>query len=271
MPEPRNFHDRNIARTNQFTGPRNLETITDVADPDYCLSLEEALDISKSKDLAILQELQQKDDNFPRSVLQLYSQNETDWRYKFFLIYLLLGYTRSVSATWYTMYPNVRNKAAKNSNSYTNLHRYKVQYRWEERVHDWDTYQNHRTLSRIAYIQQTAPLRAWQVLDSFAADVENVLSAKPEIRLKAANDILDRTGYPRMSEKNITKTVTSINEMPNDQLAQMVRQYFAAKTISVSPLPKKVLEQTDQVQLALPFNSVVDEPGGVPSENGKSD
>lgn len=181
-------------------------------------------------------ELLEVDENFPQEVLQY--ENEHDKYYQAFLVYLMIPpYERNVATVCRLLYPELEIRTDSKSSidkpfpsgEYIRLLHAKKLFNWDERARVWDDYIHRRTLARIAYIQQTAPLKAWRLLDSFIEDK----AIKPEVRLKAANDVLDRTGYPRTTASISDSTIHRIEDIDAKQLKKMILDYLEAKKLAV--------------------------------------
>jgi hypothetical protein len=100
-------------------------------------------------------------------------------------------------------------------------------FKWKERAKLWDDFLAKITLAKIAVMMQSAPLKAWQTL----IEITSKKLAKDADRIRASEAILDRTGYPRASERIVDTTIREIRDMSDEDLRRVLLTGVKALTV----------------------------------------
>lgn len=193
---------------------------------------DEVFDAEGTKKLATFEVLAEGQvEDFPLEVLQ-YSE-ESDKHYQFFQYYMLMGPgNRSLANLHRAFYPKVQlntdgKRGSAATSTYLKLIGIRKQFEWDKRAFIWDKYIQRRTLIKIAALQTELPVKAWQTLD-FLLDK----AVKEETKLRAAEAVLDRTGYPRETSQIVDKTVRNIKQLSDDDLRQIITGFLDKKELA---------------------------------------
>jgi hypothetical protein len=113
---------------------------------------------------------------------------------------------------------------------------------WYERVRAFDQFKQRKIIETIAGVLADAPLRAFVTL-------VNALEDKYAVnRIRAAAELLNRTGYPAQSEKMVT-----LNHLSNKPAAELSDEELKAEIVKRMA---SRLEESNEIKVQLPLKPV---------------
>lgn len=198
-----------------------------------------------------------EDPDFPEVCLQ--QGYETETQYAQFLVFIFLPpLYRTILNTAKVFYPDKaqwieanpqRRREIKLEGHGEAIHLYDKMTaiahinKWYDRVRAFDQFKQKKIISTIAAVLSDAPLRAFVTLVNSLEDRHTVN------RIRAATEILNRTGYPAQSEKTVTLNHLSnkpASELSDEDLkAELIKRMAAQITDSQEVSVQLPLKPTD--------------------------
>lgn len=193
--------------------------------------------------------------DFPQSCLQRPDENE--YHYAMFITYCFIPpLYRNILNTAKVFYPEQAHLIEANPNKrreiklagngdtlalYDRMCNIGKYNQWEVRVRDFDRFKQRKTLEAIANVLSDVPLRAFITL-------VNELDSKHGVnRIRAAEALLNRTGFPAQSEKTVNmnhKSDKTVDQLTDDELKFEIMKRMSNE---IEALP----EAMDTIQLPL--------------------